>query len=260
MLTRLPGRPVAKPHWGSTRLSPWFPDPTERIGEVWFVNPGDPLLIKFLFTTGKLSVQVHPDDAYARLHHGSPGKTEMWHVLAAEPGAQIAAGFREPISKQRLREAALSGEIEHLLAWHEARAGDTFFLPAGTVHAIGPGLSLLEVQENSDLTYRLYDYGRPRELHLEHALAVSHTGPYDPRQPAREGLLVDCPYFRTERLRLAGRLECEPTARDQTIVMLEGAAQINGQPAAAGEVWRGPGPATLTGEATLLRILAPGTR
>ncbi len=256
MLTPLKPRAVPKPDWGSTRLSPWFPDPAEKIGEMWFVNPGDPLLIKFLFTTGKLSVQVHPGDTYARQHHNSLGKTEMWHVLAAEPGAQIAAGFREPITKQRLREAALSGEIERLLTWHDARPGDTFFLPAGTVHAIGPGLALLEVQQNSDLTYRLYDYGRPRELHLDHAVAVADTIPYDPRQPARAGVLVDCPYFRTERLTLAGSLTLEPAA-GQTLVVLQGAADFDGQPATAGQVWRGPGPSTLTGEATLLRILTP---
>jgi mannose-6-phosphate isomerase len=183
----------------------------------------------------------------------------MWHVLAAEPGAQIAAGFKETISKDRLRAAALSGEIEQILTWYDARAGDTFFLPAGTVHAIGPGLTLLEVQENSDLTYRLYDYGRPRELHLDHAVAVSNCGPYDPRQAARAGVLVDCPYFRTERLRLNGTLELDATVQDQTIVFLDGEAEIDGQPARAGEVWRGPGPASLTGGATLLRILTPGS-
>ena len=154
--------------WGSTRLEPWFPNSERKIGEVWFEGVDHlPLLIKFLFTSEKLSVQVHPDDDYARVHHDSRGKTEMWHILAAEPGARIAAGFREPITTDQLTAAALSGEIEDLLAWFEAMPGDTFFIPAGTVHAIGAGLVLCEIQQHSDVTYRLYDYGRPRELHLD---------------------------------------------------------------------------------------------
>lgn len=255
-MERLDPRFVPKPEWGSLRLGPWFPDPAEKIGEVWFARPGDPLLIKFLFTTGKLSVQVHPPDDYARQHHGLPGKTEMWHVLAAEPGAQIAAGFREPAGKERLRQAALSGEIERLLAWYEARPGDTFFLPAGTVHAIGPGLTLLEVQQNSDLTYRLYDYGRPRPLHLEHALAVAHRQPYDPRRQERDGVLAECPYFRTEKLRLDGALKTSPG--HHTLVILEGDMTLDGHPARPGQVWRGAGPTTLEGQGVLLCVRTPG--
>src|SRR6266849_1343486 len=145
MLERRTPRLVPKKEWGA---------------EVWFEGSSDiPLLVKYIFTTAKLSVQVHPDDAYARSQGSPRGKTEMWHVLSAQPGAKIAAGFREAISEQRLREAALTGEIVDLLAWHEACPGDTFFIPAGTVHAIGEGLTLWEIQQNSDLTYRLYDYG-----------------------------------------------------------------------------------------------------
>lgn len=252
MLRRLRPRLLAKPEWGSTRLEPWFRNQSEKIGEVWFEEPGDPVLIKFLFTTGKLSVQVHPDDAYAHEHHGSCGKTEMWHVLAAEPGSQIAAGFREPLSPERLRSAALSGEIEQLLAWHEARPGDTFFIPAGTVHAIGPGLVLCEIQQNCDLTYRLYDYGRPRELHLDHALRVSRLGPCE----ARSRLPVLCPYFHTEMLRIQGAAQVAANL-PQTIVVLEGRLLANGLPALAGEVLRAPETVELEGCATVLRILAP---
>jgi mannose-6-phosphate isomerase len=160
--------------WGSTQLEPWFPNSEKKIGEVWLEGENLPLLVKFLFTTEALSVQVHPE-----------GKTEMWHVLAAEPGAKVAAGFHAPISEERLRSASLSGEIEDLLEWHDARPGDTFFLPAGVVHAIGPGLTLCEVQQYSDVTYRLYDYGRPRELHLDQGVAVSRRGPHAARQSAR---------------------------------------------------------------------------
>lgn len=222
MLTRLTPRLVPKV-WGSTRLGPLFPDSTEKIGEVWFEGVPDlPLLIKFLFTTEPLSVQVHPE-----------GKTEMWHILAAEPGAKIAAGFREPITEQRLRESALSGEIENLLDWHEARPGDTFFIPAGTVHAIGAGLTLCEIQQWSDVTYRLFDYGRPRELHLDEGARVSKLGPHRARQSAREGVLVSCPFFTTEKLLLNGQVSCKAGM----IILLNGSLKIDGQATRPGEVW-----------------------
>lgn len=201
--------------WGSTQLEPWFPNSEKKIGEVWLEGENLPLLVKFLFTTESLSVQVHPE-----------GKTEMWHVLAAEPGARVAAGFREPISEERLRSSSLSGEIEELLEWHDARPGDTFFLPAGVVHAIGPGLALCEVQQYSDVTYRLYDYGRPRELHLDQGIAVSRLGPHTARQSAREGTLVSCPFFATERRQVDGEVRCQP---GQMVISLDGDH--------AGEAW-----------------------
>ena len=219
--------------WGSTKLEPLYPNHTERIGEVWFeADHPLPLLVKFLFTTDKLSVQVHPKDEYALLHHNSRGKTEMWHVVAAEPGAQVAVGFREPISRERLREASLTGEIEELLRWYDARPGDTFFLPAGTVHAIGAGLVLCEIQQYSDITYRLYDYGRPRELHLEHGVAVSDLVPCDPRSNSREGVLVDCKYFTTRLVRGGGEL---PRAKEWMLAVIRGSGSIAGYPAKAGE-------------------------
>lgn len=240
MLTRLTPRFVPKV-WGSKRLEPLFPDNPEKIGEVWFEGVPDlPLLIKFLFTTEPLSVQVHPE-----------GKTEMWHILAAEPGAKIAAGFREPISAEQLRASALSGEIEELLQWFEARPGDTFFIPAGTVHAIGAGLTLCEIQQWSDVTYRLFDYGRPRELHLDEGARVSQLGPHPARQSAREGVLVTCPFFTTERVRVDGGVSCDA----KMIVLLEGNLKIDGQPARAGEVWHtDAAPVELRGQGTILLI------
>lgn len=244
-LTRLTPRFLPKV-WGSTHLAPWYPDPGEKIGEVWFEGvPKPPLLIKFLFTTGPLSVQVHPE-----------GKTEMWHILAAEPGAKIAAGFREQITEQRLRESALSGEIEELLEWFDARPGDTFFIPAGTVHAIGAGLALCEIQQWSDITYRLFDYGRPRELHLDEGVRVSRLGPHAARQSARVGVLVACPFFTTEKIRVDGRWLCESRGRDQMIVMLQGQARIGAQATREGEAWLASvdEPAfDVSGTATLLR-------
>jgi mannose-6-phosphate isomerase len=237
MLTRLTPRLVPKV-WGSTHLQPWYPNAAEKIGEVWFESdPRPPLLVKFLFTTENLSVQVHPE-----------GKTEMWHILAAEPGAKIAAGFREPITEQRLRESALSGEIEELLEWFEARPGDTFFIPAGTVHAIGAGLTLCEIQQHSDITYRLFDYGRPRELHLDEGARVSKLGRHAARQNGREGVLVSCPFFTTEKLRVDGEMRVEAA---RTVLVLEGNLAIGGQRARAGEAWYGD-PLELTGQATVL--------
>ena len=229
--------------WGSTHLEPLFPNLVNKIGEVWFEGVADlPLLIKFLFTTEKLSVQVHPGDDYALLHHNSRGKTEMWHVLAAEPGAQIAAGFRETISPARLREASLSGEIETLLQWFDAAPGDTFYIPSGTVHAIGSGLTLCEIQQHSDVTYRLHDYGRPRELHLDRAVEVSHFGPHSARQNAPENtqfdLLVSCPYFTTSRLCISNSTKYIPPSHSfQLFVVTDGSGAINGQSVKAGDVW-----------------------
>jgi mannose-6-phosphate isomerase len=224
--------------WGATRLEPWFRNSASKIGEVWFEGaPGLPL-VKFLFTTEKLSVQVHPDDAYARQHHGCSGKTEMWRVLAAEPGAGIAAGFREPLTPEHVRAAAVSGEIEGLLEWFEARPGDTFFIPAGTVHAIGAGLVLCEIQQNSDVTYRLYDYGRPRELHLDQALAVSRLGPHAARRLPIDNMLLSCIYFATECWGVDRPAEYQPFAdRAQLLIAIEGEGEIAGQPIRAGEVW-----------------------
>ena len=241
MLTRLTPRFVPKV-WGSTHLEPWYPDSAEKIGEVWFESdPKPPLLIKFLFTTEALSVQVHPE-----------GKTEMWHILAAEPGAKIAAGFRQPISAERLRESALSGEIEKLLEWHEARPGDTFFIPVGTVHAIGAGLTLCEIQQHSDTTYRLFDYGRPRELHLDEGTRVSHLGPHAARQNARDRVLVSCPFFTTEKIRLDGQTRVEA---GRMIVVLDGVLSIGGQKTRAGEAWHADGGAVeLQGQGTVLVV------
>ena len=244
--------------WGSTHLEPLFPNSQTKIGEVWFEGVDNlPLLIKFLFTTEKLSVQVHPNDDYARKHHDSLGKTEMWHVLAAEPGAQIAAGFREPITAQRMREAALSGEIENLLQGFDAAPGDTFFIPAGTVHAIGAGLTLCEIQQHSDVTYRLYDYGRPRDLHLDQAVAVSHFGLHSARQQPHGNLLVSSPYFTTSKLCISSPRSNIPLRTKDLLVFIDGSGTVDGHPTRAGDVWFHDGgfrEAELSGNATALHV------
>jgi mannose-6-phosphate isomerase len=259
-MTRL--TPVFKEKvWGSTSLEPLFPNSNRKIGEVWFEGVDNlPLLIKFLFTTEKLSVQVHPDDAYARQHHNSRGKTEMWHVLRAEPGAQIAAGFREPITPERLREASVSGEIEDLLQWFDAAPGDTFFIPAGTVHAIGAGLTLCEIQQHSDITYRLYDYGRPRELHLDRAVEVSDLGPHLAHRHSDGEILVSCPYFATSKLCISKSTKHISSENDaQLIVLIDGSGTLGGHPTTAGDVWyleAGVHETELSGTATFLHVRA----
>ncbi|MEW4448886.1 class I mannose-6-phosphate isomerase [Qipengyuania sp. JC766] len=186
--------------WGRDVLPAPFDAGGKRIGEIWFdpVAPLQDLLAKYLFTSEKLSVQVHPDDA--RAPEGARGKEECWLILDAEPGAPIAVGLARKLDDDELKAAALDGSIESLLVWHEVRRGDFFYLPAGTVHAIGAGITLVEIQQNSDVTYRLYDYGRPRELHLDEALAIADRGPADPQHfasfdLARPSTLVDGPKF-----------------------------------------------------------------
>ena len=205
MSRSLPTISVAKP-WGQDRLPPPFHAPEgERIGEIWFEPPPElpELLVKYLFTSEKLSVQVHPSDEQAPA--GRRGKVECWLVLSAEPGAQLAVGFKEQVSPEQMRTAALDGTIEGLLEWHDVSPGDFVYLTAGTVHAIGAGLSLIEVQQNSDITYRLYDYGRPRELHLDAGIAVADGAPHHPalrRHVPDTGdvSLVNGPHFRLDRI------------------------------------------------------------
>jgi mannose-6-phosphate isomerase len=217
--------------WGSNRLEPLFPNSKTKIGEVWYEGVDNlPLLVKFLFTTEKLSVQVHPG--------GTRGKTEMWHVLRAEPGARVAAGFRETITAERLRDASLSGEIEDLLQWFDAAPGDTFFIPAGTVHAIGAGLTLCEIQQHSDVTYRLYDYGRPRELHLDQGVEISHLGPCAARREAQGEVLVSCPYFTTSRLCIANPTKHMPRSDAmELLIPIDGSATVGGNPTKPADVW-----------------------
>jgi len=248
--------------WGTASLYPWFPDaPAQEsglpIGEVWFETPEVPLLVKFLFTEKDLSVQVHPDDAYAGLHHNSPGKTEMWQVLAAQKGAKIAAGFRKPVTRDQVRAAALDGTIVDLLEWFEARTGDTFFIPAGTVHAIGAGLTICEIQQRSDITYRLYDYGRGRELHLDHALSVSRLGTHPARRPAN----VVCPHFVTELLEVTGGASLAPPSQNELLICTDGEGTVDGQPVRAGDVFLVTvklDMIEITGPLRLVRTFSPG--
>jgi mannose-6-phosphate isomerase len=223
--------------WGKTRLEPWFPNSEKPVGEAWFLTDRElPLLVKLLFTSERLSVQVHPEDG----EDGPRGKTEMWHILDAEPGATIAIGFREPITREQLRESTKTGEIEQLLNWMPVKPGETYFTPAHTVHAIGGGIVLCEIQQNSDVTYRLWDYGRPRELHVEQALPITDLGVHPGTSrgvPAGEGReeLVRSRYFVTE---LVSGVRVIPEARPcQIWICLDGAGKIGGEAVKPGAVW-----------------------
>ncbi|WP_456414943.1 type I phosphomannose isomerase catalytic subunit, partial [Oceanithermus profundus] len=159
-----------------------------------------PLMVKFLDTAQWLSVQVHPDDAYARAHEaesGWLGKAEAWVVLEAEPGAQVIYGVKRPVTRAELRAAALDGSILELLNFVPVQKGDVIYVPPGTIHALGPGLLVYEVSQRSDLTYRLYDYGRGRELHLDRALDVARLEPQAAKHRRMQaGPLLETPWFK----------------------------------------------------------------
>lgn len=228
--------------WGRKDLPPPFTAPgDEPVGEIWFDPPPElpQVLVKYLFTSEKLSVQVHPSDAEAP--EGSRGKEECWLVLDADPGATLAIGFKENIDSEAMRAAALDGSIEDALEWHSVKAGDFFYLPAGTVHAIGPGLTLVEVQQNSDITYRLFDYGRPRELHLEDGVKVAKGEPY-PAQCRRKvandqtATLVDGPFFRFSQVCAAPDPDLSAKHGGALLALpLEGTVAIDSETIGAGE-------------------------
>jgi len=204
----LPTKTVEKP-WGMDRLPAPFDAPEgKRIGEIWFEPPAElpQLLVKYIFTSEKLSVQVHPSDTQTEAAGlGRQGKEECWLVIDAEPGAVLGIGFADKVDAETMRKAALDGSIEDMLVWHPVQKGDFFYIPANTVHAIGGGVSIIEIQQNSDITYRLYDYGRPRELHLDRAIAVAKGEPHDPAlhrllPEHGDATLVTGPYFRLDRI------------------------------------------------------------
>ena len=217
--------------WGKQDLRPWYTETgtKELVGEAWLTGPqcvietgefsgrefasvasqigGEfPLLVKLLFPNEKLSVQVHPDDAQAEAMGEVRGKTECWYVLEAEPGAYVSLGLKDGVDAAKFRAAVADGTAEDLLRQVPVSVGDMLFVDAGTVHAIGPGTVLLETQQTSDVTYRLYDYGRPRELHLEKGLAVmkaqTAAGKVAPR--AMDGFvrLIEQKYFSVDRFDL----------------------------------------------------------
>jgi mannose-6-phosphate isomerase len=227
--------------WGSRDLRPWFdrvvPPGDDPIGEAWLtgdmclVSTGphagkrldalfaelpasllgpaapvaqSPILIKVLFPNDKLSVQVHPDDKMAQKYGDPRGKTECWYALAAQPGAEVAVGLKPGVTLAQVEHEIHDGTLEASLNMLPISAGDLVFVDAGTVHAIWPGSVLLETQQNCDLTYRMFDYGRPRELHIEKSLEatklVTRAGKVEPVVQPDRTVLIDAEYFRVERI------------------------------------------------------------
>jgi mannose-6-phosphate isomerase len=275
--------PIFSPRiWGARSLAPLFPEKTnlkEPLGEAWLTGvdcrlangpfegktlgqawrdmPAEwrgsrlastenfPLLVKFIFPTDKLSIQVHPDDAYAAAHEqaaGGRGKTEMWHAVSAEAGAHVLIGLVEKVDQANFLKAIETQTLEDLFIHWRVQPGDSFFVPAGTPHTIGPGMVLCEVQEYSDLTYRVYDYGRvdahgkPRELRIQKALNVIQFGwPRGgktsqirlPAQGLDRSLLAACPYFATERWKNFATIEALPdTEHFDLFVVLKGSGDF----------------------------------
>jgi mannose-6-phosphate isomerase len=228
---------VQKP-WGVADLRPW--SRTDHggglIGEVWYERSGagasEPsLLLKLLFTSQPLSIQVHPDDAYAQSIGLARGKAEAWYVLSAAPGSRIALGLKMRLAPRQLREAVNDGSIAGLVAWRPVLPGDVVFVPAGTIHAIGAGLVIAEIQQRSDATFRMFDFGRKRELHIADAVAAATAGPTDVCLRARRltderMLLAANPHFVLERIELAAgsavRLEAE---RETWLLVVRGSAR-----------------------------------
>ncbi len=251
---------VEKP-WGRTDIPAQFGDMGDRrIGEIWYESAdGDPLpiLVKWLFTSEKLSIQVHPNDAQARDRGLQSGKEECWFVVDAEPGAVLGIGTHQDLSAEALRAASLSGEIEALMDWKPVSAGDYYYIPAGTVHAIGAGITLVEVQQFADITYRLFDYGRPRELHLDDGVAVSVATPY---RDARSGRItggqqmVDGPYFQLWYVDNQSQIDALDLAGNCWIVPLTGTVSVAHEIATVGDclVVDGPAAIELSADATLL--------
>lgn len=228
--------------WGVRDLTPWYDYKVQKepIGEVWLsgddclVDSGPlagqrfqdvfrshgadlvgaetarqerfPLLMKILFPKEELSVQVHPGDAMAREEGEPHGKTECWYALEAGPGATVALGLKPGTTERQMREALMTQKLSPLMEHVPVCKGDMIFVDAGTIHAVGPGVVLLETQQNSDMTYRLYDYGRPRELHLDKGLKASRVktaaGKVPPRAEGDGMVLIESQYFRVDRYRL----------------------------------------------------------
>jgi len=309
--------------WGARSLAPLFPQMSslpEPVGEAWMTGNDSrfvegpfagqtlghawpemppawsgtrvargalfPMLVKFIFAEEKLSVQVHPDDTYAARHEqaaGGQGKTEMWYTLQARPGAGVLVGLKQEVTRRTFERAIAEGFAEDCLERVSLGEGDAVFVPAGTAHTIGPGLVLCEIQQHSDLTYRVYDYnrrdaqGRSRPLHVEKALQVMRFGPQRggkieplriPRGSATETYFVSCPYFATECWEFAGSLDASTSPEHfDLLIFLRGQGTISwGREHAVyapAQVWMLPaalGDYALKPEArtSLLRTYVPG--
>jgi mannose-6-phosphate isomerase len=239
--------PIEKP-WGSKNLGQWRANDTGSppIGELWFERPAKQatapsLLLKLLFTSQPLSIQVHPNDAYAHSLGLKTGKTEAWYILSAEPGAKVALGLTQTLTASKLRDAIIDGSIAALVKWREVAKDDVIFVPAGTIHALSAGLVVAEIQQRSDTTFRLFDFGRGRRLDVDHAVAAAFAAPATHQiTPSRlddvRSLLLSSQYFTLELIDLPPSSHWEFTAETETwILALQGAAQFGETSVKAGE-------------------------
>lgn len=206
----------------------------DLVGDVVYERFGDefPLLIKLIDAQDYLSIQVHPDDALAEQRHHSYGKTEMWYILDNEPGAQLYLGFNQSVDRDKYIEYLEAGKLEELLKSYAVKPDDAYFIPAGAIHAIGKGIVIAEIQQTSDITYRVYDFnrvdaaGNPRELHTELALdAIDYSdgGSYDVTKEPMVNQVVEltsCPYFETNTILIEGGVERDYTDLDSFVIYI----------------------------------------
>jgi len=193
-----------------------------------------PMLIKFIDAKDNLSIQVHPDDTYAMENHGEYGKTEMWYILDAEEDASLYYGFTKKISKEEFAERIKTNTLLEVLNSVKVKKGDVFFIEAGTVHAIGKGIVICEIQQNSNITYRVYDYdrrdaqGNARELHIDRAVEVSKTDVAVPYKSEKENILASCKYFTVERMNVFGKSSLNVNEESfKSVIVAEGSLCIS---------------------------------
>jgi len=238
---------VPKP-WGIADLRPWSNVRLDgsTIGEIRYERPDSEaadtsLLLKLLFTSQPLSIQVHPGDAYAQSIGLQNGKTEAWYVLSATPEAKVALGLKRRLTAQQLRQAGEDGSVTNLVVWQAVSQGDSIFVPAGTIHAIGAGLVIAEIQQRSDATFRLFDHGRQRELHIENAIAAADAGPAGSQVvPTRlsdtRTLLISNAHFVFERIDLGPDSEwCLEAKQETWLLIVDGSARIGSFDVAKGD-------------------------
>lgn len=214
----------------------------ELVGEANYRRFGDkfPLLIKFIDAKQDLSIQVHPNDQLAKQRHNSFGKTEMWYVIGADEGAKLRSGFSEPVTPKEYKERVYNNTITDVLQEYAIKAGDVFFLPAGRVHSIGAGAFIAEIQQTSDITYRIYDFnrkdanGETRELHTELAREAIDYDVSDDYRTEYEAIkdepveLVACPYFTTSLYDMTEAIDCDYSELDSFVILIcvEGSCKL----------------------------------
>jgi mannose-6-phosphate isomerase len=239
---------AARKPWGVGDLRPWSGiDVTgDPVGELLFQRldkeaPLPALLLKLLFTSEPLSIQVHPDDTFAHSIGLPNGKTEAWYILAAAPDARVAVGLKRKLTSHELRASIRDGSIAGLTRWRSVKKGDIISIPAGTIHAIGAGIVLAEIQQRSDTTFRLFDYGRKRALHEDNAVAASDAGPAQVQSASRRltaarMILIASPHFVIERIELPSHANWTLDAdRETWLLVIDGQAQIGLTSASVGD-------------------------